>query len=96
MVELLIWALMLFLVWRVMTAYREMQQSREQIHEEIKRLLVVMTVEHNQDGVFAYSARNGEFIAHGQTFKEMVENFKSRFPGKKGLVIGNNTVEEIE
>ena len=96
MVELLIWALLLFLIWRVMSAYQEMQRSREEIHEEVKRLLVIMTVEQNQDGVFAYSAKSGEFLAHGQTFKQMVENFKFRCPGKRGLIIGNNSIEEIE
>lgn len=96
MFEIIVGFLVGFLVWRVMSAYREMQQTREEIHAEVIRMFIVMTVEHNQDGVFAYNAKSGEFLAHGQTFKEMTENFKSRFPNKKGLVVGNNTIEEIE
>ncbi len=96
MVELLYWAVTLFLIWRIMSAYQEMQRSQEEIHEEVKRLLVIMTVEQNQDGVFAYSVKNGEFLAHGETFKQMVENFKFRFPGKRGVILGNNSMEEIE
>jgi len=86
----------LVVIWRILAARRTMRQQEEIIQEEIKKILVIMSVEHNQDGVFAYNAKSGEFLAHGQTFTEMTENFKSRFPHKKGLIVANGTIEEVE
>jgi hypothetical protein len=89
MTEFVLWVLVgfaIFVAWRVTQATNEMTVSRELINQVMAQKFIVMRLEENEYGVFAYRFKTGEFLAQGQNFDEMAENFKTRFPDKTGLI----------
>jgi len=75
-----------FVAWRVIQASNEMALSRDIINRALVQKYIVVRLEENEDGVFAYRFKDMEFLAQGRTFDEMAKNFKQRFPDKTGLV----------
>jgi len=96
MFEWIIAGLALFIAWRILAGLRAMDQSQQElIKKALADKFMVITIEENEDGFFAYHIR-GEFLAHGITYEKMTENFRARFPGKTGLIAGPNaTAKEI-
>lgn len=91
MMDLMLWfllALFVFVTWRVTQAAKEMAASEKTIMQALVNKVVIIRLEQNDLGVFAYGLRDGEFLAHGLTYEDMVQNFKLRFPNKTGIIVG--------
>lgn len=88
--ETLLWIFLIgviFFAWRVRVAVNEIAQTNEMVKQALISKFIVLSLETNEQGVFAYRFKSGEFLAHGIDFEKMRENFKARFPDKTGLII---------
>lgn len=65
---------------------QERESIKETIEQTLKNSVIMMRLETNEDGVFAYRIGNDEFLAHGETYDKMIENLLARFPGKTALI----------
>lgn len=88
--DTLLWILLIsaiFFIWRVKVAVNEIAQTNEMVKQALVSKFIVISLESNEQGVFAYRFKSGEFLAHGIDFEKMKENFKARFPDKTGLIV---------
>lgn len=86
------------LIYQVVKATIAIRREREQ--EQIDSVLariVVMRIENDAQGFFAYDTRTDEFLAQGSTLAELIKNFQSLYPNKTGLIIDsmNSTVKNV-
>lgn len=88
--ETLFWIFLIgviFFAWRVRVAVKEITRANEIVKQVLVSKYIVMSLDSNDQGVFAYRFKSGEFLAHGIDFEKMRENFKARFPDKTGLIV---------
>lgn len=93
LLNFLLFALIGYFVFRLLVAIAALiwlknnkEELQQEIEKTVKENVIMMRLETNEDGVFAYRLNSGEFLAHGITYDMMIENLLARFPGKTALV----------
>ena len=78
-----------FLVWRI---------KKQIIHVayQIESEFVVLDMEQDAGQYFCYNHKNKEFVCQGQNLEEVKDNFRIRYPGKRGLIFRENATELSE
>jgi hypothetical protein len=64
---------------------KELKLDAPAVHTDPKYIWIV--IERNEAGLFAYNAKKGNYLAHGNTLEEMCSMFKERFPENTGLLV---------
>lgn len=89
-----------YFVARAVAAFFEIKVSieglKEQRHQIIRTLannVIMMRLETNEHGVFAYKMDSDEFLAHGATYDKMLENLMTRFPGRTAMVSSDQVAQ---
>ena len=92
MIFLVSWAIgHVFWSWVLRKSYQE--TVKEVAEAIVEKNFVFMKIERDPDSgyYFAYQAEDHSFLAHGETFEELQENFAKRFPNKAGLISEQNS-----
>ena len=80
------------LIYQVVRAFIAIHQEREQEKiDSILDRLVVMRIETDTQGFFAYDARTEKFLVQGATLNDLIRNFQDRYPNKTGLIFDSLT-----
>jgi hypothetical protein len=75
-----------FLVWRI-------QKQIIHVACQIESEFVFLDMEQNDGQYFCYNHKNKEFVCQGQNLEEVKDNFRIRYPGKRGLIFRENATE---
>jgi hypothetical protein len=75
-----------FLAWRI-------QKQIVHIAYQIESEFVFLDMEQNDGQYFCYNHKNKEFVCQGQNLEEVKDNFRIRYPGKRGLIFRENATE---
>jgi hypothetical protein len=78
----------IYLVWAVKRS-REKSMDRA-VNVAIDNMCVIMSLDENGGIMIARRTSDGEFIAQGNDWNELCENFSIRFPGKIGFFPGTD------
>jgi hypothetical protein len=83
--------LVTFYVWRVIRKFEDQIQGliRETI-QEVEANMIGLVVEQDGDVIYAYTAKDRQFVCQGATVTEIREGFKSRYPEKTAYLAGGD------
>jgi hypothetical protein len=102
LVEILINFVLIYMVVRVIfwlvfgRKEAELEQDLETLVDRmVDGMLVLVTVEVDQNQYLCYNSTTNEFICQGSNIREISANFFARFPAKK-LAIYNGDVTAVE
>lgn len=73
-----------------------LREERKDEHACVLERTIVISIEKEDGCVFAYNSKNGAFLAQGNSYETMLENFKARFPETIGLVFDPNSTSMRE
>jgi hypothetical protein len=85
-------AVVYFLIRTVFTliAWR-LEKQIIHIEKSIESQYVILDLEHTDNQYFCYNTRTKDFVCQGQTMSDLVQNFKSRYPTKRGVIYNAET-----
>ena len=56
------------------------------VEESIESQYIVLDLEQDNGQYFCYDTRTKDFVCQGKNMSEIVQNFKLRYPGKRGVI----------
>lgn len=67
--------------------------ERQIVHIEriVESEFVILDLEHTDNQYFCYNSKTKDFVCQGQTMSDLVQNFKSRYPTKRGVIYNAET-----
>lgn len=67
--------------------------ERQIVHIEriVESEFVILDLEHTDNQYFCYNSKTKDFVCQGQTMSDLVRNFKSRYPTKRGVIYNAET-----
>jgi hypothetical protein len=78
-----------FLVWRI-------QKQIVHIAYQIESEFVLLDMEQDNGQYFCYNHKTKKFVCQGRDLEEVSNNFRIRYPSKRGLIFQENATELSE
>ena len=85
-------ALVYFLI-RIVFKLIAWRLEKQIVHVEkmVESEYVILDLEHTGDQYFCYNTQTKDFVCQGRNMSEIVQNFKSRYPSKRGVIYNAET-----
>ena len=85
-------ALIYFLV-RIAFTLLAWRLEKQIVHVEksLESEFVMLDLEHTDNQYFCYNTKTKDFVCQGRDMSEIVKNFKSRYPAKRGVIYNAET-----
>ena len=81
----------MFLVYLIWVIKRSREKSMDRaVNATIDKMWIIMSLDENDEILIARRTSDGKFIAQGNDWNELCENFSIRFPGKTGFFPGTD------
>ena len=89
---LISFAVVYFLIRIIFTliAWR-LEKQIVHIEKIVESEYVILDLEHTDNQYFCYNTKTKDFVCQGRTMLEIVQNFKSRYPTKRGVIYNAET-----
>ena len=88
-VALLVRLVVSFLVWRI-------QKQIVHIAYQIESEFIFLDMEQSDGQYFCYNHKTKKFVCQGRDLDEVSNNFRIRYPSKRGLIFQENAAELSE
>jgi hypothetical protein len=84
---------MVYFLIRIVFTLIAWRLEKQIVHVEkiVESEFVMLDLEHTDNQYFCYNTRTKDFVCQGQTMLEIVQNFKSRYPTKRGVIYNAET-----
>jgi len=85
-------AVVYFLIRMVFTliAWR-LEKQIVHIEKSVESEYVILDLEHTDNQYFCYNNKTKDFVCQGQSMPDLVQNFKLRYPTKRGVIYNAKT-----
>ena len=85
-------AVVYFLV-RIAFALLAWRLEKQIVHVEqsVESQYIILDLEQADDQYFCYDTRTKDFVCQGRDMSEIIRNFKSRYPDKRGVIYNATT-----
>jgi len=85
-------AVVYFLV-RVAFTLLSWRLEKQIVHVEssVESQYIILDLEQDNGQYFCYNTQTKDFVCQGQDMAEIVRNFRSRYPGKRGVIYNAET-----
>jgi hypothetical protein len=85
-------AVVYFLV-RIAFALLAWRLEKQIVHveESVESQYMILDLEQADNQYFCYNTRTKDFVCQGRDMSEIVQNFKLRYPGKRGVIYNAKT-----
>lgn len=87
-------ALQLWVTWRAKKIIAQIESRVEENIKASKENKVELEFQRQGNKIYAYQAKDGVFVSHGDTMVELIEDLQKRFPNTN--FVGNQkNIEEV-